>query len=99
MDFSSAGKKKDWFLILTLFFLWQCVDIEFADPSEVAEVNEQNCFNSSDISFELVFSTSALTSAASPSFSSTPFSTLLLLATIPLMTMTMMTAGSLGLLS
>lgn len=45
----------------------QCVDIEFANPSDVAEVNEQNCFNSSDITFQLVFSTAALTGAAAPS--------------------------------
>jgi hypothetical protein len=59
----------------------QCVDIEFADPSEVAEVNEQNCFNSSDISFQLVFSTAALSGAAaapSPFPSSSHWSALLL---------------------
>lgn len=59
--------------------LYNCVDIEFADPSEVVEVNEQNCFNSSDISFQLVFSTGALTGAASPSLSSS-----YLLALLPL---------------
>jgi len=34
----------------------QCVDITFADPKDVAEVNETNCFNSSDISFNNVYS-------------------------------------------
>ncbi len=44
--------------------LYNCVDITFAEPEDVAEVNETNCFNSTDIGFELVFSTSALTSDA-----------------------------------
>jgi len=46
--------------------LFNCVDITFADPVDVPEVNETNCFNSSDISFELVFTTTALTSDALP---------------------------------
>jgi hypothetical protein len=46
--------------------LYNCVDITFADPKDVPEVNETNCFNSSDISFELVFTTSALSSGALP---------------------------------
>jgi len=33
-------------------------------PVDVPEVNETNCFNSSDISFELVFTTTSLTSDA-----------------------------------
>ncbi|EKD17384.1 uncharacterized protein L3040_008423 [Drepanopeziza brunnea f. sp. 'multigermtubi'] len=36
--------------------LFSCVDITFADPKDVAEVNETNCFNSSDISFNNVYS-------------------------------------------
>jgi hypothetical protein len=36
----------------------QCVDIVFAEPENVAEVNRSNCFNSSDIGFNNVFSTS-----------------------------------------
>ncbi|RAL67596.1 hypothetical protein DID88_008349 [Monilinia fructigena] len=35
--------------------LYSCVDITFADPSDVAEVNDTNCFNSSDISFANVY--------------------------------------------
>lgn len=46
--------------------LYNCVDITFADPVDVPEVNETNCFNSSDISFELVFTTTSLTSDAPP---------------------------------
>lgn len=42
----------------------QCVDITFADPKDVPEVNETNCFNTTNINFDLVFSTSSLTSAA-----------------------------------
>ncbi len=69
----------------------QCVDIEFAEPADVAEVNESNCFNSSDISFQLVFSTSALSQAV-PHSSSIPSSHLL--ATVPLIIL-----GLVGLLS
>ncbi|KAH8821915.1 hypothetical protein F5884DRAFT_106041 [Xylogone sp. PMI_703] len=35
--------------------LYSCVDITFAEPEDVAEVNSSNCFNSSDISFADVF--------------------------------------------
>ena len=42
----------------------QCVDITFADPEDVPEVNENNCANTSNIGFELVFSTDSLTSGA-----------------------------------
>jgi hypothetical protein len=44
----------------------QCVDIEFAEPSEVEEVTRENCFNSSIISFGELFTTTSLTSAAAP---------------------------------
>ncbi|GIJ85802.1 hypothetical protein Asppvi_004666 [Aspergillus pseudoviridinutans] len=46
--------------------LYNCVDIEFAEPSEVEEVTRDNCFNSSIISFGEVFTTTSLTSAAAP---------------------------------
>lgn len=43
----------------------QCVDITFTDDmSEVAEVNETNCINSTDIGFALMFSTTALRAGA-----------------------------------
>jgi hypothetical protein len=45
--------------------LYNCVDITFAEPEDVAEVNENNCFNSSQISAALIFTTTSLTSAAS----------------------------------
>jgi hypothetical protein len=60
--------------------VFQCVDIEFAEPTDVAEVNEDNCFNSTDLSFQLVFSTASLSAASSSIPSSTH-----LLATVPLM--------------
>lgn len=66
-----------------LISLSQCVDIEFAEPADVAEVNEQNCFNSTDISFQLVFSTAALSRASSSLLSSIPSSHLL--AIVPLL--------------
>lgn len=47
----------------------QCVDITFAEPHDVAEVNETNCKNTTDpnslIQFDTVFTTSSLTSRAS----------------------------------
>ncbi|KAG4430318.1 hypothetical protein IFR05_014208 [Cadophora sp. M221] len=39
--------------------LFSCVDITFTEPKDVAEVNETNCFNSSDISFNNVYSITA----------------------------------------
>lgn len=38
----------------------QCVDIEFAEPKDVPEVTRHNCFNSSDIGFETIFTTTSL---------------------------------------
>jgi len=35
--------------------LFNCVDITFAEPEDVPEVNSSNCFNSSQISFATVF--------------------------------------------
>ncbi|RHZ63925.1 copper acquisition factor BIM1-like domain-containing protein [Aspergillus thermomutatus] len=46
--------------------LYNCVDIEFAEPTEVEEVTRDNCFNSSIITFGEVFTTTSLTSAAAP---------------------------------
>ena len=45
--------------------IWQCVDITFADPKDVAEVTPDNCSNSSDILFDYVYSTSAQSGAES----------------------------------
>jgi hypothetical protein len=42
----------------------QCADITFADPSEVAEVNQSNCFNSSEIQFTQIYATTSLTAGA-----------------------------------
>jgi hypothetical protein len=44
--------------------LYNCVDITFAEPgdSDIEEVTSSNCFNSSDIAFDLVFTTNQLTS-------------------------------------
>jgi len=49
--------------------LYNCVDITFADPSEVEQVNEKNCRNSTEpgkqIGFNLVFATKSLSAASS----------------------------------
>lgn len=42
----------------------QCVDIEFAEPEDVAEVTRDNCFNSSHITFSQIFAATSLTSGA-----------------------------------
>ncbi|TVY19588.1 Uncharacterized protein LARI1_G000757 [Lachnellula arida] len=39
--------------------LFSCVDITFAAPENVPEVNETNCFNSTDISFNNVYTIGA----------------------------------------
>jgi hypothetical protein len=44
--------------------LYNCVDITFAEPEDVEQVTPQNCFNSSDIAFDLVFTTTALTAGS-----------------------------------
>ncbi|KAI5207794.1 hypothetical protein E4T39_01672 [Aureobasidium subglaciale] len=44
----------------------QCADVTLADPVDVPEVNASNCFNSSDLSFQLVYATGNLTSGALP---------------------------------
>lgn len=48
----------------------QCVDITFANPEDVAEVNASNCFNSSTISFNNVYSIALTASAATRTISS-----------------------------
>jgi hypothetical protein len=47
-------------------------------------VNETNCFNSSDIGFELVFTTTALTSDALPAVQSYNFLTVITVAMLGL---------------
>ena len=46
----------------------QCVDITFAEPEDVEPVTPDNCANTSDISFQYVYSTN-LGSGASSLFS------------------------------
>ncbi|CEL02983.1 hypothetical protein ASPCAL04144 [Aspergillus calidoustus] len=70
--------------------LYNCADITFAEPEDVAEVNDTNCFNSSHISFETVFTTSSLDSAGFeiitlPSFITTLLPALLAIAYAMLM--------------
>ncbi|KAL1970993.1 hypothetical protein VTN77DRAFT_2827 [Rasamsonia byssochlamydoides] len=43
--------------------LYNCVDIEFAEPEDCEEVTPENCFNSSDISFADVYTTASLSAA------------------------------------
>ncbi|KKK16900.1 hypothetical protein P175DRAFT_0426223 [Aspergillus ochraceoroseus IBT 24754] len=58
--------------------LYNCVDITFADPADVEEVTEENCFNSSTISFETLFTTSSLSSGAFETITVPSFITTLL---------------------
>lgn len=48
--------------------LYNCVDITFAEPEDVAEVNSTNCFNSTELGFNSVYAT-APESAAQMAFS------------------------------
>jgi len=68
--------------------LFNCVDITFAAPEDVAEVNKSNCFNDSDIGFNSVYTTvlqlapdANTTSAGFPRITS-PFSSRLSIATL-----------------
>jgi hypothetical protein len=51
---------------LRLTVLLQCADVTLADPADVPEVNASNCYNSSDLSFQLVYATGNLSSGALP---------------------------------
>ncbi|KAK4982458.1 hypothetical protein LTR66_009262 [Elasticomyces elasticus] len=45
--------------------LYNCVDVTLADPADVEPVTPANCFNSSDLGFNLVFTTRSLSAAPS----------------------------------
>ncbi|EME45288.1 hypothetical protein DOTSEDRAFT_71106 [Dothistroma septosporum NZE10] len=49
--------------------LYSCVDVTLTKPEDVEQVTPQNCYNSTDLGFDLVFSTGALTSGAISSIS------------------------------
>jgi len=53
--------------------LYNCVDITFAEPEDVPEVNSSNCFNSTQIGSDLIFTTSALAAGAPDSLVSATF--------------------------
>ncbi|KAJ9378524.1 hypothetical protein DTO063F5_7700 [Paecilomyces variotii] len=59
--------------------LYNCVDIEFADPADVAEVTRDNCFNSSDLSFAQVYTTASTTSSIASNLGVSPLNVLYLL--------------------
>ncbi|KAI9726234.1 MAG: hypothetical protein M1834_009089 [Cirrosporium novae-zelandiae] len=73
--------------------LYNCVDITFADPDDVAEVNSTNCFNSTDIGFELIYATERITSAAPPGLNSPPGGWMMMVPVF-VMGLMMMTMGS-----
>ncbi|KIV91302.1 hypothetical protein PV10_05853 [Exophiala mesophila] len=52
--------------------LYNCADITFAEPEDVPEVNETNCFNSSQLRSELIFTTESLRSSATMSLDTSP---------------------------
>lgn len=45
--------------------LFNCVDITFAEPEDVPEVNSSNCFNSSTISFATIFASTIQSESSS----------------------------------
>ncbi|KAI1622416.1 hypothetical protein EDD37DRAFT_610840 [Exophiala viscosa] len=55
--------------------LYSCVDITFAEPEDVPEVNKSNCFNSTQITSDLIFTTSDLASGAPKSTSRYSYAT------------------------
>ncbi|THV94702.1 hypothetical protein D6C77_00755 [Aureobasidium pullulans] len=46
--------------------IYNCADVTLVDAVDVPEVNRANCYNSSDLSFQLMYATANLTSASSP---------------------------------
>lgn len=69
---SSSPPKAKTKIDITLTPPPQCVDITFALPEDVAEVNSSNCFNTSDISFANVYT---INDASAPGTSSKSAST------------------------
>ena len=59
--------------------LYNCVDITFAEPEDVEEVTEDNCFNSTQIQYNLIFTTNALQQSGSTRPSIPIFATISLL--------------------
>lgn len=57
------------------------MDIEFAEPEDVPEVTRENCFNSSNLEFEFIFTTSSLQTSEAPR----PLGQSVLLAMAPLL--------------
>ena len=66
----------------------QCADLTLLENNDprIKTVNPQNCYNSSDIGFELVFTTAALANAA-PNILSAPSTTALLITALVTMMM------------
>lgn len=60
--------------------LFNCVDIIFAEPENVPEVNRSNCFNSTDIGFNNVFSSQISGSEVSMTISMAVLAPVLLLS-------------------
>lgn len=55
--------------------LYNCVDITFAEPEDVEQLTPDNCFNSSQITSSLIFTTTSLTedsTAAASELSTNP---------------------------
>ncbi|GAM82147.1 hypothetical protein ANO11243_001260 [Dothideomycetidae sp. 11243] len=46
--------------------LYNCVDVTLADPKDVPPVGNDTCFNSTNIGFRYLFTTTALSSSADP---------------------------------
>lgn len=66
------------------------MDIELAEPEDVEPVTPSNCYNSTDLGFNLLFTSKSLT-AMSPASLTTPTSSIFALS----MALTVAIAGSL----
>jgi hypothetical protein len=58
----------------------KCVDVTLTEPEEVEEITKDNCYNSSNLAFNLVYATSPIGSAASATFSTSSTAAFALLA-------------------
>jgi hypothetical protein len=58
----------------------QCVDVTLTEPEEVEEITKDNCYNSSNLAFNLVYATTPIGSAAPATFSTSSTAAFALLA-------------------
>jgi hypothetical protein len=78
--------------------LYNCVDITFAEPEDVELVTPENCFNSSQITSDLIFTTTSLKEDSGDSSSSTSAATTSSTNQLTYLTLTLLASLALALL-